>query len=525
MPSLDFYDGDRLLFRVPLGPGRLILGRSDACDIALDGEGISRRHVMFEPRNGEWWAVDRSRNGTFINGELIERAPLTDADLISVGPYVARFASERRAKGTTTRIVPRMLWHEEPIQVGRDGLTVANATLEFVRGPRAGDSVTLTGPRTSLGSGPKDQVTLTDLPPAALVVRVIRGRVMVEPSAVPVQVAGGPLPAVMPVHEHEEVTIGKHGFVVRTEFNEVTDDRASFGQLVGATPVMRRMFGALSRIAAHDHPVLLVGESGTGKELAAQALHHEGPRSKFPFVAVNCAALPDSLLESELFGHEKGAFTGATDRQEGAFQRATGGTLFLDEIGELKLEAQAKLLRALESGEVRRVGGAEPEFPDVRIVAATNRDLSQMIADGLFRDDLFFRLSVLSIRMPPLRERLDDIAELASAIVDRTLPGATLTEGAMGRLADHQWPGNVRELRNVLTRAFVMGGPVIEAEALTFANLPADSSMVVFDPGPAERRTIQEALARAGGNRSVASRILGIPRSSLLYRMKKWGIA
>ncbi|MFK7930405.1 MAG: sigma 54-interacting transcriptional regulator, partial [Myxococcota bacterium] len=366
-----------------------MIGRLDDCDLALDGDGISRRHAVIQPRDGEWWILDRSRNGTFVNGERVERAVLNDGDLVGIGSYQARFISDKTRRGTTTKIVPRMVYHEEPVHVGQQGLTVAHAILEFTAGPMAGQSFTLTQPRTSLGSDKNDTLHLPDLPPKAMHIRVVRGRVMVEPGGVPMQVAGGRVPTVMPVHDNEEVSVGSHTFLVRTEFHEVTDDCEAFGELVGSTPPMRQMFGALSRIAAHVHPVLVVGESGTGKELAAQALHSEGPRADRPFVAVNCAALPDNLLESELFGHEKGAFTGASQRQDGAFQRAAGGTLFLDEIGELKLDAQAKLLRALESGEVRRVGAAKPEFPDARVIAATNRDLSEMVADGSFRGDLF----------------------------------------------------------------------------------------------------------------------------------------
>ncbi len=267
------------------------------------------------------------------------------------------------------------------------------------------------------------------------------------------------------------------------------------------------------------------GESGTGKELAARGLH-DSALPEGPFVAVNCAALTESLVESELFGHEKGAFTGATQRQEGAFQRADGGTLFLDEVGELPLETQAKLLRALESGEVRRVGGSTPEFPDVRVVAATNRDLHREVEAGKFRADLFFRLAVLTVRMPPLREHSEDIGLIARELLRRSHPDAVLDPATIPALEAYAWPGNVRELRNVLTRAYVLHGKHIRASNLEYHPWAFDGEARAAPVADApERARVEQALAAASGNRSQAARILGIPRSSLLYKMKRYELS
>ena len=221
-----------------------------------------------------------------------------------------------------------------------------------------------------------------------------------------------------------------------------------------------------------------------------------------------------------------GAFTGAADRRDGAFHRADGGTLFLDEVGELPEEAQAKLLRALETGEVRRVGGADPSFPDVRIVAATNRKLHEATREGRFRSDLYFRLAVLAVRLPALRERPEDIPAIAAAVAQKLHPSVRITAEAMRALQAYAWPGNARELRNVLTRAFVLYGPTIEAAHLVFSPLEAE---VPATPGrssieEAERDVVMDALRRAADNRSVAARLLGIPRSSLLYKLKRWGV-
>jgi DNA-binding NtrC family response regulator len=295
--------------------------------------------------------------------------------------------------------------------------------------------------------------------------------------------------------------------------------------MVGESPPMRALFGILARIARHDAAVLITGPSGTGKELAARAVHDHGPRQDGPFVAVNCAAITDSLFESELFGHEKGAFTGAIQRQNGAFQNADGGTLFLDEVGELKLEAQAKLLRALESGEVRRVGAQRPEFPDVRVIAATNRDLAEMVHRGTFREDLYFRLAVLTVRMPALHERLSDLPLIAKTLLQRLYPEASITPEALGRLRQHPWPGNVRELRNVLTRAYVLGGATIGCDHIAFDALAFRDESTDRPPQRGfklEREVVLRTLERHGGNRSNAARELGIPRSTLNYKLRQW---
>jgi two-component system response regulator AtoC len=292
---------------------------------------------------------------------------------------------------------------------------------------------------------------------------------------------------------------------------------------------MRRLFGVLARMAGHDDPVLLTGESGTGKEVAARGIHDSGPRHDQPFVALNCGAIADSLFESELFGYEKGAFTGAAARQEGAFQQANGGTLFLDEIGELRLEVQSKLLRALESGEIRRIGATAPEYPDVRVIAATNRNLPEMVKAGTFRGDLYFRLAVLTVRLPPLRDHREDIRIIAKATLERAHPGARLTPEAITALEGYEWPGNVRELRNVLTRAFVMGGPVLQPANLEFHPWAFEGDSPVptgTDSGrDPQREQILAALTRHKGNRTRAAQDLAMPRSSLLYKMRKFGIA
>ncbi|HSR42706.1 MAG TPA: sigma-54 dependent transcriptional regulator, partial [Longimicrobiales bacterium] len=250
------------------------------------------------------------------------------------------------------------------------------------------------------------------------------------------------------------------------EESEPTDEGPA---IVGSGPDMAEIFQVVARVADTSATVLLTGESGTGKELVARAIHWASDRREGPFVAVNCAAIPEHLLESELFGHERGAFTGAVARKEGRFQRADGGTLLLDEIGDMGLVLQAKILRALEEKVVERVGGEEPISLDARVIAATNRSLERAIAEGEFREDLYYRLAVVELRIPPLRERPGDIRELALHFAGRFArrhgrPVRAVTEEALERLEAHSWPGNVRELRNVMDRAVVLTrGPVLRS--------------------------------------------------------------
>lgn len=308
-------------------------------------------------------------------------------------------------------------------------------------------------------------------------------------------------------------------------------------ELVGSSAPMRETRAMIARVAPTSARVLLTGESGTGKELAAIALHAQSPRAGGPFVRVNCAAIPRDLVESELFGHERGAFTGATERRRGRFELADGGTLFLDEVGELGLEAQAKLLRALESGEIERVGGQGPIEIDVRVITATNRDLEAEVAEGRFREDLYYRLNVIPIHLPPLRERRSDIPELVEHFLARLQVRSGLTpplleESALERLAEYDWPGNVRELANICERLAILHSGRSLGAAEVAAVLPAARR----DPGEEEegslterlaayeRRLIEDSISAAGGNLADAARALQTDRPNLYRRMRRLGI-
>ncbi len=332
--------------------------------------------------------------------------------------------------------------------------------------------------------------------------------------------------------------------VVRAELSRERG-RYDYGAIVGASEGMRRVFQQLDRMIESELPVLIQGESGTGKELIARAVHYNGSRKDKAFVSENCAALPDTLLESELFGHARGAFTGAHRAKKGLLEQADGGTLFLDEIGDMSTEMQKKLLRVLQEGEVRVLGSDQRIRVDVRIIAASHRDLEQMMRDGKFREDLFYRVNVLMIKLPPLRERREDVSLLAEALLaraarDASRPVPSLSREVLAALSAYDWPGNVRELENEMRRLVVLAGDQVRLEHLSAAVLErrpvaglSSPTMLALDPGAnireavadLERRSIEAALKQAGGNKSKAANLLGISRFALQRKLDKYGLA
>jgi two-component system response regulator AtoC len=315
----------------------------------------------------------------------------------------------------------------------------------------------------------------------------------------------------------------------------------SFGNIVSKNPRMLEIFTLIRKVCDYKTTVLVLGESGTRKELIARAVHYNGNRRDAPFVAVNCGAIPESLLESELFGHVKGAFTDAYAEKAGLFEQADGGTLFLDEIGEMPLSLQVKLLRVLEDEVIRRVGASVSKKVDVRLVSATSKELDQEVAQGRFREDLYFRLNVFSIKLPPLRERSEDIPLLTAHFLAKHgekmgKPSVAFTPAALTALLDYPWPGNVRELENCIERALVLcDGNILEAGLLPDAlrekivrdqapGMAQDSLSIKQAEELLERDLIRRALEKTGGNRTHAARLLEISHRALLYKIKEYGI-
>jgi DNA-binding NtrC family response regulator len=338
----------------------------------------------------------------------------------------------------------------------------------------------------------------------------------------------------------EQARLRTENVLLREEWSR----RYGFPRIIGESEVIKRSVAETQRVAQTDATVLLLGESGTGKELFARAVHHLSNRRDKPFVAINCAAIPETLIENELFGHERGAFTGASDRRQGKFELASEGTVFLDEIGELPLGVQSKLLRAIEEKVVDRIGGRTPIVVDLRVVAATNKDLKAAVDNGTFRGDLFFRLAVFPVEIPPLRERDDDVLMLANHFanqIGKELRGreATLSEAALETIRRYHWPGNVRELENAIERACILSDTlIIEPKDLGIADTreeesPAldqlDLSGTLSDVAHralrfAERRKIQSALEANLGSKSKTAEDLGVSYKTLLTKLKEYDL-
>jgi len=347
---------------------------------------------------------------------------------------------------------------------------------------------------------------------------------------------------IKPCHPDELLVVAARLLEVRQLRQEVTQLRRQlsqynrFGEIIGTSPRMQEIYQVIAAVSQNKSNVLLSGENGTGKELVARTIHRRGPLASKPFLAINCGALSETLLESQLFGHRKGSFTGAIDDHEGVFQAAEGGTLFLDEISEIPLALQVKFLRAIQEKEVTPLGSTRPVRVDVRIIAATNRDLEEAVRNGAFRTDLFYRLNVVPLHLPPLRERREDIPALVEHFIQEfsriyDVTPKQVTPEAMQRIVAYGWPGNIRELQNAIERAFALSA---EPE-ITLRDLPPAVALRAPDaPGHTdeplpldeiEKRSIVAALRRSGGNKKEAARLLGIDRQRLYRKIEKYGLA
>ena len=525
MSTLIFFTNHQQLFEFHISNARSLIGRSDSCDIALPGETLSRVHCLIEQRGMRWFLSDQSRHGTWVNGERVSRVQLNDKDEFHIGEYRVVFRLSMRTEAVTTKQIK-----VEPhkfVTCASDELIVTQAVLHVESGPCADEVFYLNSSQVTVGGFGSDIVLSEQLMPNHCRLRVSRGRAMVEPGLGPVFLDGRRIQDITPLYSDEGVRIGAIQFRVERLSLEDHSKANAFGDMLGESEAMHTIFGRLRCFAAHDFPILILGESGTGKELAANGIHSTSSRRQGPFVVINCGAIPENLLESELFGHVKGAFTGADSDRPGAFQDADGGTLFLDELGEMSEAMQVKLLRVLESGEVRPVGANRTVYPDVRIVAATNVDLHQAVEEGRFRADLFFRLSVLSIQLPALRERPEDIPLLAQVMLSRLDPGFEITDGALLMLKAYPWPGNVRELRNVISRAFVLGhNPITDSEIRFFGiNKKTSRPEAQLSSIEAERYYLMELMSKHNGNRAAMARDIGVARTTLLYRMRRAGLS
>lgn len=520
--------------RVLLDRPIFVLGRGSAADVTIPHPAVSRRQAAIEKRGDGFRLVDLSGRGTKVSDAMVDEVFLREGDRVELGDYQALFATDRPHDADETRT---------GVQGTKELRAVEGAAAALVLRLRSADREAILPLRGShlIGTDPTCSIVLDDAYASARHAKLslARGKaLLVDLGSTNGTWVNGVRVGQAELGPGAWVRLGQSDLVLERAEDEA---RSAFEGILSRSHIMREVFDRIERIAPSLAPVAIFGETGTGKELVARAIHQRSERAGGPFIPVNCAAISKELVESELFGHEKGAFTGATSARKGAFEEAEGGTLFLDEIGELPLDLQAKLLRTLESGEIRRVGASRPFRADVRIVAATHRDLRAMARERTFREDLYFRLSVIRLDLPPLRARQEDIALLAEHLLGLYAPKGgplpSFTNEALVRLSSYAWPGNVRELRNVLARALLLRkGPEITAEDLFFdgeegearPRAEATDDEMILLPGrtlaEVERETILKCLRRHRGNRRAAARELGLARSTLQVRAKELGV-
>ena len=564
--ALQIYHRDGLR-EIPLSTGTsMVIGRSPPADLPIRDPSLSRSHARVTFERGEVWVEDLgSTNGTWVDGERIRRARVDPGARLSLGATPAAVVSASRGASGAAGVAGHDAFQADlQAEVARARAFGHPLGLLMVRAPEdAAFGVVLARLRGSLRAFERvglysDDVVEVLLPECGDERAATRA---VELSAA----AGGARVgvAVFPGHATtaDELlgvarsALGRaraHRPVQHAEVRTarvVPDAPALDGDVVVASDSMRQVMDTVSRIADAVIPVLIEGETGTGKELVARAIHHRGPRRQGPLICVNCGGLPGQLVESTLFGHEKGAFTGADRRATGVFEAASGGTILLDEVGELPPAAQAALLRVLETGRLSRVGSTREVPIDVRVLAATHRDLLDMAEQGAFRQDLLYRLNAMTVPIPPLRERREDIVPLARHFLERAAGGSASQVERIGGDAEvlllaHDWPGNVRELRNAIERAAVIArSDQVDVDDLPEAvrrllrpgaRTPPEPEVAPTGPGAREglrervRRyeaeMIVEALNRADGHRGRAAEDLGIPLRTLSHKIKVLGI-
>ncbi len=535
MPELAFFRHGEELLRVAL-TGRTEIGRAPGCDVSLPDPALSRVHAVIEPRGGSWHLVDRSGRGTRVGGAEVPEAALADGVEIALGAWRALFRAG-------AALAP-----EETLAPGgtqlRAGEATAGPTPARLRVRAAGRerTVPVTAAGVVVGKDPTCDAPVDDPYVSARHLRIEpRGGVwhVVDLGSTNgtfisgARVSQAQLPLGVPV------SVGDAELVLERRDAPEPARAEAFEGMVTCDGAMRQVFELVERVGASDAAVTILGETGTGKELVARALHARSARRDGPFIPVNCSAIAETLIESELFGHEKGAFSGAERMRKGAFEEADRGTIFLDEIGELPLDLQPKLLRVLELGEVKRVGASRPIQVNVRIVAATHRDLRAQVRGGRFREDLFYRLCVVPLTVPPLRQRKGDVRALAEAFLCRAAPrGVPLrwTPEALARLEGYDWPGNVRQLKNVVQRALLFRGEgqSVPAGAVTFEDTRAapgggggdDDTLYLrgLTLEEIEREAIRLSLRRNGGKRAAVVRELRIAKSTVMKRIGQWGL-
>lgn len=536
MPCLVLSRQGRPLMQYPLKENTIGIGRDPSNTIQLLDDEISRYHCCIEWSRDHYTIISKAKNGTIVNNREILIQPLTDGDCIKIGPWEIRLSTGLLALETETVIkeafttkVLNFNASEETLTTLGIKITIKTNNAKTIRDEFSQEMI-------SIGSSPSNDLVIKDDPYISrrhCTINCASERPMVKDS-------GSRNGTFLNNNRIEEGFLPQKGVLsighteIRFEFKSNTErikpvECNRFGTMIGKSRQMREIFALIGKVSKSSATVCITGESGTGKELIAKSIHTTSARADRPFVALNCGALPANIIESELFGHERGAFTGAANLHHGVFEQADGGTLFLDEIGEMPSDLQTRLLRVLETRQVRRVGGHKDIPVDVRIIAATNQDLKKLVTVGRFREDIFFRLYIIPIHLPPLRERREDVPLLAEHFLNELSLGetaTTLSDLALAKLIEYDWPGNIRELKNVIQRAILYSkhSEIAPSEILlTPLELPREADSFALEAS--EKDVLLKALNKHRGNIKKTASALNISRTTLANKIKKYDIA
>lgn len=531
MYELFLIRGSEELVALPLDRDAYRIGRAPTNDLSVPEPMLSRHQCELIRDDGAWTLEDRSGKGTMVDGKLYTQTQLEPGKIIELGSLKMSLRHQpTQDDGQTASLGGTDIMPRDSDTTGR--LTISASTESTVI------KRTLNAPVLNIGSDPSNDIVLDEPFVSAFHCRIVRtdkGWLITDLGS-----TNGTRVDEVAIKEARletgaEIKIGNVKLKVKGNADDRSKKQAGFFGMISEDPIMKPVFELIDRAAPTSETVLITGESGVGKELVARALHKLSRRRGRPMLPLNCSAITKDLLESELFGHEKGAFTGAQVRRRGLFEEADGGTILLDEIGELALDMQAKLLRVLENGEVRPVGSNNAINVDTRVLAATHRSLSQRVREGKFREDLYYRINVIEIAIPPLRKRPKDIPLLAEhflSLLTRSTRPKKLSKAAMEKLKGYRFPGNVRELKHTITRAAILcpkntiGSAHLTFKPPSLADRVAESK--VYRQGKTLRQVemdaIQQALESNEFNQKAAARNLGIARSTLIYKMERFGI-
>lgn len=533
MKTLIFHKRNQPLFKCPITKNRLTIGRDPSCDIVLTEAGVSRVHCEIVSKDDIVTIKDSSRLGIFVNGKKTDAHNILCDDKLELGDWVITLNPSSPSEEET--VIPGRSDSTKILGIPNNNDPIRpEESLEMIIKQQNGTTVKkqLHKKNLTIGSASSNDIVLGDD-----YVSKKHAKISFENDDFFITDLGstngiyyeGERFRKLLLPSSASLMIGKTEVRIRRISEEVTERRAPrLSGIYGVSKPIKEIVNLVKKVARTDATVLISGESGTGKELIARAIHDEGARCKGPFLAINCGAIPQNIIESELFGHEKGAFTGAAQIHNGVFEQANGGTLFLDEIGEMPIDMQTRLLRVLECGTIRRIGGLRDISVNVRIIAATNQDLKKAIRFGKFREDLFFRLYIVPIHLPPLRDRKNDIAVLAEHFVSMFAvsdDGIEISPSAMEILTNHSWSGNVRELKNTIQRAVILNRTgTISAADISLTEFENERNVRELPLTGQEKEAIEDALRRYRGNQSKAANLLGIARGTLANKISRYKI-